>query len=226
MATRKRRSYREIFVDALTKLSNGEQKLISNTALRGELEWDEELYDRIKAELKNEKKIIVGQGRGGTVALAKAPGVKGLSVFISYSHVDEDLKNDLVKHLKPLERLGLIAEWHDRKLKAGTEWAPEISSKLKTADIILLLVSIDFINSDYCFDIELDEALKLHEEKKTRVIPVLARNCLWAQMPFAKLQALPTGAKALASWPNRDDAITDIANGIRLAAEELMEARN
>jgi hypothetical protein len=77
---RKRRTYREIFLDALTRLSSGEQKLISNIALKQELDWDEEGYNQIKRELKNEKKIIVGQGRGGTVALAKAPGVKGLEL--------------------------------------------------------------------------------------------------------------------------------------------------
>jgi hypothetical protein len=73
---RKRRTYREIFIDTLTRLSNGEQKLIGNKALREELGWDEEGYNQLKRELKNEKKIIVGQGRGGTVALAKAPVLK------------------------------------------------------------------------------------------------------------------------------------------------------
>jgi hypothetical protein len=153
---RKRRTYREIFIDALTKLSNGEQKLVGNIALRQELGWDEDGYNQIKGELKNEKKIIVGQGRGGTVALAKAPGVKGLSLFISYAHSDEVVKSELAKHLKPLERIGLIAEWHDRKLKAGDEWDRVISDNLRKSDIILLLISVDFINSRYCFDIELE----------------------------------------------------------------------
>ena len=142
---RKRRTYREIFMDALAKLSNGEPKLISNTALRQELGWDEDEYNQIKRELKNEKKLIVGQGRGGTVALASAPGIKGLSVFISYAHTDEEVKNELVKHLKPLERMGLVSEWHDRKLKAGNEWDHVISDKLQKSDIILLLISVDFM---------------------------------------------------------------------------------
>jgi hypothetical protein len=222
---RKRRTYREIFLDALTKLSHGEQKLISNIALRQELDWGEEDYNQIKRELKNEKKIIVGQGRGGTVALAKAPGVKGLSLFISYSHSDEGVKSELAKHLKPIERIGLISEWHDRKLKAGEEWDKVISENLRKADVILLLISVDFINSKYCFDIELDEALKMHEAKKTRVIPVVVRNCLWSPMPFAKLQALPKDGKAVASWSDKDEALTSVADGVRLVAEELMETR-
>ena len=222
---RKRRTYSEIFMDALAKLSNGEPKLISNTALRQELGWDEDGYNQTKRELKNEKKIIVGQGRGGTVALASAPGIKGLSVFISYAHTDEEVKNELVKHLKPLERMGLVSEWHDRKLKAGNEWDRVISDKLQKSDIILLLISVDFINSKYCFDIELDEALKMHDAKKTRVIPVVVRNCLWAPMPFAKLQALPRDGKAVLSWSDRDEALTNVADGVRLVAKELMESR-
>ena len=132
---RKRRTYKEIFMDELEKLSNGEQKFIGNKTLRDELGWDEDGYNWTKEELKNEKKVIVGQGRGGSVALAKSPGVKGLSVFISYSHADESLKNELVKHLKPLERLGLIATWHDRKLKAGEEWDHVISKQLEDAEL-------------------------------------------------------------------------------------------
>ena len=222
---RKRRTYREIFMDALAKLSNGEQKLISNITLRQELNWDEDKYGQIKRELKSEKKIIVGQGRGGTVALASAPGSEGLSLFISYAHADEEVKTELVKHLKPLERMGLVSEWHDRKLKAGDEWVHVISDKLRKSDIILLLISVDFINSKYCFEIELDEALQMHDAKKTRVIPVVVRNCLWASMPFAKLQALPREGKAVLSWDDRDEALTNVADGVRLVAEELMESR-
>ena len=159
------------------------------------------------------------------MALAKAPGVKGLSLFISYAHSDEVVKSELVKHLKPLERMGLIAEWHDRKLKAGDEWDRVISDNLRKSDIILLLISVDFINSKYCFDVELDEALKMHEAGKTKVIPVVVRNCLWTPMPFAKLQALPKDGKAVGSWNDRDEALTNVADGVRLVAEELMEAR-
>jgi hypothetical protein len=222
---RKRRTYREIFIDTLTELSNGEQKLIGNIALRQELGWDEDGYNQIKSELKNEKKIIVGQGRGGTVALAKAPGVKGLSLFVSYAHNDEGVKTELLKHLRPLERMGLIAEWHDRKLKAGEEWDRVISENLRKADIVLLLISVDFINSKYCFDVELEEALKMHEQGHARVIPVLVRKCLWSPMPFAKLQSLPKDGTAVNSWKDADEALTNVADGIRVVAEELMEAR-
>jgi hypothetical protein len=99
-----------------------------------------------------------------------------------------------------------------------------ISDYLAAADIVLLLVSIDFINSQYCYDIEMDAALKRHGEKKCLVIPVIIRSCLWQQAPFSKLQSFPKGAKAVSSWPNHDDAFVDIVENIRIAAEKLLAA--
>jgi hypothetical protein len=122
--------------------------------------------------------------------------------------------------------MGLIAEWHDRKLKAGEEWDQVISENLRRSNIVLLLVSVDFINSKYCFDVELEEALKMHEEHKAVVIPVIVRKCLWAPMPFAKLQTLPKDGKAVKSWADMDEALTNVADGVRLVAEDLMEARD
>jgi len=222
---RVRRSYRELFIDKLKELSGGEQKLLPNGAVRDALEWEEERYARIKAQLVDEKVILVGRGQGGTVGLADAPGESALKVFISYSHADEALKDELLKHLSPLKRMNLIEEWHDRKLKVGEEWDRSISRNLESADIILLLVSIDFVNSKYCYDIELDKALELHDQKKAAVIPIILRNCLWQHTPFAKLQALPRDAKAVSAWSDRDEALASVAEGIKTVAETLRQSR-
>ena len=221
MAERKRRSYSEIFLDKLKDMSNGEQRLIGNTQLRETLGWDEDLYKRIKAQLIEQNLVIAGRGYGGTVGLADVPGSKALSLFISYSHADEGVKTELVKHLEPLKNLHLVETWHDRKLKPGEEWENVISKELEKADIILLLVSIDFINSKYCYDIELDKALERHEQKTAVVVPIIVRNCLWQFTPFAKIQALPKDAKAISSWPDRDEAMTHVVDGIRLIAEQI-----
>lgn len=149
-----RRTYAEIFLDKLTNLSGDEPCLIGNRALRKALDWDEDRYDMIKNQLFYEGQIILGRGKGGSVGLASAPGSEALRLFISYSHIDQPLKNELVKHLQPLKRLNLIETWHDGVLKPGDEWEQEISDQLEDADIILLLVSIDFINSKFCYDIE------------------------------------------------------------------------
>ncbi len=220
-----KRSDREIFLDKLSEISNGEPTLIGNITIRNELGWDDGRYNRVKSQLVDENTIIVGRGKGGSVALAKAPGTKALNVFVSYSHADEILKVELLKHLEPLRRLSLIETWHDRKIKAGDEWDKTISDNLENADIILLLISIDFINSTYCSDIELDRALELHASGKARVIPIILRSCLWSHSPFAKLQALPQDAKAIGTWTDRDEALTNVAKGIKLIADDLLQSK-
>jgi hypothetical protein len=219
-----RRTYAQIFLDELTKLSEGKQQLVANSQLREVLDWDEERYDRVRGQLRDEGKVIVGRGRGGTVGIANAPGAKPPSVFISYSHVDEELKVALVKHLGPLRRSNLIDVWHDRKIKAGDQWGDAISGELQKAGIILLLVSIDFIDSKYCFDVELEQALELHAKGKARVVPVILRSCLWSNTPFAKLQAVPKDGKAVTSWQDRDEALVNVAEAIRLIAEDMQQS--
>lgn len=226
---RVRRSYKQLFLDSLTKFSEGEQRMIANQVLRDSLGWDEGFYRRIKGELFSEHQIIVGRGRGGSVGLASAPGAappKALRVFVSYSHQDEALKNELIKHLSPLKRLNLIDEWHDRKINAGDQWDTAIADALKTADIVLLLVSIDFINSRYCYDVEMMSALDRERRGELVVIPVIARNCMWKTTEFARLQATPTDGKAIASWSDRDEALTVVAQRIQEVAERLMAERS
>jgi hypothetical protein len=112
-----------LFLGELKKLSGDEQKLINNNMLQKSLKWDGERYTRVKNELVVEKLVIPGRGGpGGAVSLAEIPGSKArasLKLFISYSHHDEDIKDELLKHLSPLKRLNLIADWHDRKIAPG-----------------------------------------------------------------------------------------------------------
>jgi hypothetical protein len=222
---RVRRAYSQLFIDKLVELCEGQQKLISNKTLREELKWDESRYDQIRSELVDQGKLIVGRGQGGTVGLAAVPGAKALSVFVSYSHADETLKTELDKHLRPLQRLQLIDAWHDRKIAPGDEWDKSISENLEKADIILLLVSIDFINSPYCYDIELERAIERHSAKQAVVIPIILRSCMWQQTSFAKLQALPKDAKAISLWENLDDALVNVAEGVRQVASDILSRR-
>ena len=144
-----------------------------------------------------------------------------VSLFYSYSHKDEALRDELETHLSLLRRQGVVRGWHDRRIAAGTEWAGQIDQHLDTADIILLLVSADFLASDYCYDKEMTRALERHEAGTARVIPVILRPCDWHSAPFGKLQALPKDGKPVTTWKNRDEAFTDIARGIREAAASL-----
>lgn len=142
-------------------------------------------------------------------------------VFISYAHEDLPYLRELEKHLANLKRQNIIATWYDGDIKPGTEWEAQIIEHLNNAHIILLLVSADFTNSDFCYGIELQQALARHDADQARVIPIIVRPVDWKGAPFAKLQALPTGAKPVTKWPTRDDAFMDIVQGIRRAIDDL-----
>ncbi|MEH1966240.1 GUN4 domain-containing protein [Nostoc sp.] len=151
-----------------------------------------------------------------------------LRLFFSYSHKDEALRDELAKHLSILERQGVISSWHDRRILPGEEWDYQINDNLNTADIILLLISSDFLFSKYCWDVEVKRAIERHNAKEACVIPVILRSVDWSGAPFAKLQALPKNAEPVVSrnWHDRDEAFTDVARGIRAAAEKLKKERD
>lgn len=146
---------------------------------------------------------------------------KPLEVFYSYSHRDERLRDELDKHLSILKRQNVIKGWHDRKIGAGKEWAGQIDGHLNDADIILLLISADFLASDYCYDVEMERAMQRHEMGQALIIPIILRPVDWKEGVFGKLQALPIDAKPVTSWGNRDRAFENIARGIREAVEKL-----
>ena len=144
-----------------------------------------------------------------------------IELFYSYSHEDEELRQQLENHLSILRRQGVITDWHYRQIGAGREWEGEIDAHLNAARIILLLISSDFIASDYCYDIEMQRAMERHEAGEARVIPVILRPVDWEEAPFGQLQALPTGVRPVTRWEDQDEAFTDIARGIREVVEEL-----
>lgn len=148
-----------------------------------------------------------------------------LLLFCSYTHEDEEHKSALDKHLSTLKRLGLIRMWHDREITAGNNWEKEIDTNIMKADVVLLLVSADFLASDYCYGVELKAALTRHNNGKARVIPIIVRAVDWTSTPIEKLQALPKDAFPITSWSNRDEAWTDVTKGIRKAVEEIIESR-
>src|ERR1044072_5506803 len=146
-----------------------------------------------------------------------AEPTKPVEVFYSYAHEDELLRDELKKQLASLKRQGLISEWYDRDISPGNEWNAEIENHLNSASVILLLISPDFIDSDYCNDVEVKRAMERQEDGSAVVIPVILRATNWKGLPFSKLQALPTDARAVTSWANQDEAFFNIAPGIGTA---------
>lgn len=143
------------------------------------------------------------------------------TVFFSYSHKDETMRNEMQSHLSLLKRNGTISVWHDRRIGAGDEFDKAILKNLNEADIILLLISSDFLSSDYCWGVEVTRAMERHEAGEAIVIPVILRPCLWKQAPFGKLLAAPTDGKPVTRWPDRDEAFFDVARMIHEAARRL-----
>ena len=151
-----------------------------------------------------------------------AEGSTSVEIFCCYAREDETWLRKLETHLSLLKRQNLITLWYDRFIAPGTNWAKAIDTHLETASVILLFVSADFFASDYCYGIEMQRALEREATGEVRVLPLLVREADWTDAPFAHLQVLPTNAKPIASWPNEDMALTDVAAGIRRAiVEEL-----
>jgi hypothetical protein len=146
-----------------------------------------------------------------------------LTLFFSYSHVDEALRNQLEVHLFALKRQGLIATWHDRRITAGTPVGDAIDANLNASQVILLLVSSDFIASDYCYEREMARAMERHLNGDARVIPVILRPCDWHDQPFGKLLAAPRDGKPITTWPNIDEAFLDVERAIKAAVKQLGE---
>ena len=148
-----------------------------------------------------------------------------LKIFISYAHEDEDIKTQLDKGLISLKKSNKVEVWQDREIIAGKEWDQAIKAELEAADIILLLISVDFNNSQYIWDKELAVALQKHEKDTARVIPIIARECDWSEMPYAKLQALPKDAIPISKFADRDEAYTQIAKAIGRVVDFLLEEK-
>ncbi|NEZ68037.1 TIR domain-containing protein [Leptolyngbyaceae cyanobacterium CCMR0082] len=173
-------------------------------------------------ELLNGIDIEMSQRRA-SVSKQSETARQSLNLFYSYSHKDETFKDELETHLKLLQRQGLIAQWSDRQIEAGKELAKEIDENLENADLILLLVSADFIASDYCYTIEMARALERHESEEARVVPVIIRDVNWHSAPFGKLKAVPKDGKAVKTWGDKDTAWKNVEEEIRGIVREIIK---
>jgi hypothetical protein len=145
-----------------------------------------------------------------------------LSAFISYAHADEKLKDRFLVHLTALKRERLINVWHDRMLRPGEHLDRAIETELAAADLVILLVSPDFINSDYCTEREMQRAFARAKNGECKVVPVILKDCRWRDIPINEqggrlgdFVALPRDGKPVARSRNRDSALDSVVAGIR-----------
>jgi tetratricopeptide (TPR) repeat protein len=151
-----------------------------------------------------------------------------LKLFISYSHRDDAWRRKLDVHLSQLRRERVFDIWHDRCLVAGERWETAIDERLADADVVLLLVSADFLDSRYAYGVEMTQAFEQSKQGRTRVVPVILHDCEWnsPDSPLGKLQALPRNGVAISSMPARKvpTALTQVAQGLRKLAKQLRKA--
>lgn len=156
-----------------------------------------------------------------------------VTLFYSYAHEDEPLRDELQDHLAILERRGVVRSWHDRAIVPGHDWSREIDSHLRQADLVLLLISKDFIASDYIMGVELGLAMQRQQQGQTTVVPILLRPVDLQpedaqDMPFVDLlkpQGLPRDLKPVTTWSNRDEAWTSVAGGLRATVNGIRARR-
>jgi WD40 repeat protein len=146
-----------------------------------------------------------------------------LILFYSYADEDEKLCVELEKHLSLLQMQGAILGWHRRKTPAGAKKDAISSTYLSSAQIILLLISADFLASDVALK-EMQQALEWHKKNHVQVIPLLLRPCDWRLAPFAHLEMLPHNKKAITTWRNRDLAFLEVATSIRSLVMQTLNA--
>lgn len=144
-----------------------------------------------------------------------------LRLFFSYAHEDASVLTRLRTHLAPLRRDRILSDWCDREINAGSDWDTEISDRLGTSDIIIVLVSADLLNSEYINGHELGQALEMHRAARATVVPVIAKDCRWQNQPIGALQVLPDGAKPIANWKPRDRGFVSVVEGIERVARGI-----
>jgi len=146
-----------------------------------------------------------------------------IRIFLAYSHKDSWLREELIAHLTSLTVNNLIEVWCDREIPAGDAWEDTIDYKLNEANMILLLVSADFISSGYCMGVEMKRALERHVKGEARVIPIIARPVAWESLPFANIQVVPEEGTAVTSsnWDNRDAAWRSVTLATEKVALEI-----
>lgn len=145
-----------------------------------------------------------------------------VSIFISYAHEDDAERIKLGRHLRTVRMFNV---WDDREIPAGSDWSDEISGALDAADIVLLLVSVDFITSEYVQKVEIPRAIERHKDETSKVIPVLLKPCNWKENGIDHLNALPADEKWVEEWSSIDKALLNVVEGVKEAAEDLLEVR-
>jgi hypothetical protein len=152
--------------------------------------------------------------------------VDPVKIFISYSPEDERLKKSLLRHLSPLERHGTIITWDSQRIEAGSRIEEIRLQNFNEADIVVCLLSSDFMASSYCYQVELPRALERKAVGDVEIIPILLRDVAWNQTPFHPLQKIPRDGKPVARYTSRDKAFNQIVQEIEKVVASIKLKRS
>jgi hypothetical protein len=156
-----------------------------------------------------------------------------INIFIIYAREDKEVKHRLLAHLSPLKDAFNLSIWHDDYIEPGQEWKPHIESRLEHTDVFLLLVSVDFMNSEFIHQVEFKFAIDRHKSNKSIVIPVIINYCQWDvdihfkeyTFNLSELQVLPQEGKPIDDWRTPAQALNDIARGVRVVLTSIGNKR-
>lgn len=183
----------------LRKLGVEPDEVSANPETRDSFAWSIVGYferrsslDDLARAVERERPGVFGAAKAaaGPASSSPAPAAR-TEVFISYSRADSTWLTKIQKALAPLSRSRPIEFWDDTKIKPGMEWRKEIEAALGRARIALLLVSADFLASDFINNHELPPLLDRAAADGVRIIPVLLRPCLFQLSELSKYQAVP-----------------------------------
>jgi hypothetical protein len=164
---------------------------------------------------------VVARLRGVESPEASTPRENPVSLFICYAHANERIVKRLVPSLKVLARRGYISPWRDTDLIPGDKWDETIQERISESQVILFMVSRDFLSSDYITEHERPVAMRLMNEKKAVVVPVLLSTCSWQDEDFAELEKLPRKDELISSIKPREDAWTLVEEGLKKVVEKV-----
>src|SRR5215212_8522796 len=145
-----------------------------------------------------------------------------IEIFVSYSYDDEPFLQRLLAQLNGLIRAEIITVWHGEHIPAGEKWKKEIDKHLNTAQLVLLLVSENFIGSDYCYEVEFKRAMERCEQGEARVIAIILAPCPWRDTPLAELKVLPKSGKPITEWPDSQKVWESVTAEIRQQVVERL----
>lgn len=211
---KKRRSEKQISQAQLAEAIGASQPVVSLAERGSPVGMNEERVDALKKYLEIIDEEVPSAEKQKTATSRK-------KVFISYSHKDKNYLERLTVHLKPLEKKGLIDAWSDTRISAGDLWKKEIEKALRETQVAILLVSADFLASDFIVDNELPPLLEAAANDGATVIPVILKPCRFTrEATIAKFQAINSPEEPLSGSSEHNSEL--VYDAIAQRVEDLL----